>query len=455
MRTLFVTSLPLFVFSMWLHAAEPIALSQDYWKDESFLKSFNGSYRVNARIEPTVNSEERGLLVSIQSLMAAGKREQALAKLKASPMLQSSAAIAYNAGNIQFELGALKEAAKHYQDALKIFPSFRRAHRNLGFVFARENDWDQALPSLEEAIRLGDQDGSTYGQLAYGRMHKEQYASSLQAYRLAQLTQPESVDWKVGTAQCLQYLQRNDEALALLDEVLASRPNESSYYLLQASIQLSMDRTDDAIINLELVRRLGMLDAGNHLLLASLHLRAGSRRLARPVMMSALAMEAKPTVPAALNVLEFSTQIREWELARDFSLAFEKSFPAVKDEKLKQKHQRLVALIDIDSGENPSRGAAVLQALIKNDPLDASSLILLARHHARQTQHQQSEMLLQQAARVEGFEYEASIELAKLYVTMARYRAAVKQLDRALDIRSSTAIETYREAVIYLAEASE
>jgi tetratricopeptide (TPR) repeat protein len=454
MKTLLVTSIQLFVFSILLHAADPLPLSNAYWKDEAFLKSFNGSYRINARIEPAVTTSERGVLISIQPLMASGKRKEALAKLKDSPLIKTSAAIAFNAGNIQFELGDLKQAAGHYQSALKTFPSFRRAHRNLGFVFARENNWEKALPSLEEAIRLGDQDGSTFGQLAYGRMHKEQYASSLQAYRLAQLTQPESVDWKIGTAQCLQHLQRNEEALALLDEVITARPNETSYYLFQASIQLAMDRTDDAITNLDLVRRLGKLDAENYLLLANLHLRAGSNRLARPVMMAALAMENKPPFSAALNALEFATQTRDWILARDFSIALEKAFPEVKDAKLKRKQQRLTALIDIDSGENSSRGAVVLQELIKNDPLDAASLILLARHRVTETRNQEAEMLLQQAARVEGFEYETSIELAKLYVTTGRYQDALKQLDEALKVNRSDAIQTYRDAVARLAEAA-
>ncbi|MFK7911206.1 MAG: hypothetical protein AB8F34_11500, partial [Akkermansiaceae bacterium] len=112
-------------------AAEPLPISKDYWKDEAFLKSFNGSYRINARIEPTVSTDERGLLVTIQKLMADGKREDALKKLKANPLIKTSAAVAFNAGNVEFELGNLKEAAGQYQSALKIFPSFRRAHRNL------------------------------------------------------------------------------------------------------------------------------------------------------------------------------------------------------------------------------------------------------------------------------------------------------------------------------------
>ena len=438
-----------------LHAAEPLPLSQDYWKDEAFLKSFNGSYRINARIEPSVSSDERGMLVSIQKLMAAGKRDEALKKLQSSPLAKSSAAIAFNIGNIQFELGYLKDAGESYQKALKVFPSFRRAHRNLAFVYVRENDWEKATPELEEAIRLGDQDGSTYGQLAYGRMQKEQYASAMQAYRLAQVTQPESVDWKAGIAQCLQYLQQNEEALALIDEVIAARPNEVSYYLLQSSIQLSMNKTDAAITNLELVRRLGKLDAENHLLLATLHLRSGSAALASPLMMAAMEIEKKPPVLTALNALEFVTQVRDWKLARDFSSAIAKAYPEINESHLKRKQQRLLALVDIDSGEKPKRGAKVLQSLIAQDPLDAPSLILLARYRITEKRYQEAEMLLQQSARIVGAAYESEVELAKLYVATTRYRDAVALLDKAIKARPNESLETYRDAVLNLADAAE
>lgn len=442
-----------------LTAAEPsdgpLPLSKDYWKDPAFLKSFNGSYRINARIEPNVTSEERGVLVSIQPLMAEGQREEALKKLNASPQAKTSAAIAFNRGNIEFELGQMKEAAESYLRALEIFPSFRRAHRNLGFVYARGNDWEKAIPELEESIRLGDQDAATYGQLAYGRMHNEQYVSALQAYKLAQVTQPNSVDWKAGVAQCLQFLQQNEEALALIDEVIKVRPNEVSYYLLQSSIQLSMDQPDAAITNLDFVRRLGHLDADNHLLLATLHLRAGSVDLARPLMMAALKMEAKPSVVAALNSLEFVGQVRDWKLAREVATAIQECFPKIEAAPLLQQQKRLGALIDIESGENPGRGAGVLELLIKLDPLDGSALIMLARYRISEKRSEEAVMLLQQAARIEGHIYNAKVELAQLYVSLARYTVAVAQLEAALQLQSNEELETYLTAVQHLVDAAE
>lgn len=454
-----VTSYLLFAASVILAsslmAAEPLPLSKDYWKDEAFLKSFNGSYRVNARIEPTVTTEERGLLVSIQPMMAAGKREEALAKLTSSELIKSSAAIAFNAGNIQFELQNLEDAEKHYTEALNILPSFRRAHRNLGFVFARQENWEKALPALEQAIGLGDQDAATLGQFAYGRMHQEQYVSALQAFRLARLTQPDVIEWKAGAAQCLGHLKRDEEALALLEEVIKARPNDTSYYLLQASLFISLDRQDDAIANLDLVRRLGQLDTENHLLLANLHLRAGSSQLARPVMMEALAMEKKAPFTAVINVLEFTTMTRDWVLARDFAQGIEKAYPDMSNDKLEHKQTYLSAIIDIDSGENPARGAEALEQLIDQDPLDGLSLILLARYRAGEQRYQEAGMLLEQAGRVEGHEYQSRVELAKIFVATKRYTNAVDELDQALEIRPGKAIRDYRDAVVQLAAAAE
>lgn len=449
----FIFSVFYFLLVAVASAAEPLPLSKDYWKDETFLKSFNGSYWINARIEPNVTTEEMNLLVSIKELMADGKRKEALGKLEASALVKSSAAVAFNAGNIQFELGGLKQAADYYQSALKIFPSFRRAHRGLGFVYVRENNWDKALASLSEAIRLGDQDGSTYGQLAYGRMHKDQYASALQAFRLAQITQPENIDWKAGVAQCLQHLKRNEEALALLDEVIAVRPQEVSYYLLQSSIHLAMERQDEAITNLDLVRRMGQLNAENHLLLANLHLRAGNNHLARPLLMEALGMGAKPPLVSTLNTLEFITQTGDWKLARDFALTTDKEYERNKG-KLEQKQRRLTALIQIESGDDPEVGAATLERLVKTDPLDADSLFLLGRYRASEKRYEFAEMLFQQAQRIDGHKYNVSLELAKLYVATSRYSDALKQLDSALSIRQSDVIQRYRQAVANLAEAA-
>ena len=60
-------------------------------------------------------------------------------------------------------------------------------------------------------------------------------------------------------------------------------------------------------------------------------------------------------------------------------------------------------------------------------------------------------MLLEQAVRVQGHEYSAHLELAKVCVSTRRYDKAIDHLDKALKIQPSDELLTYREAIQNLA----
>ena len=82
-------------------------------------------------------------------------REAALEILEKSS--KTTAAISFNKGNLLFELGKDEAAVKEFLEAIETFPSFRRAHRNLGLALYRVGEQERALNSLIEAVRLGDQ----------------------------------------------------------------------------------------------------------------------------------------------------------------------------------------------------------------------------------------------------------------------------------------------------------
>lgn len=434
--------------------AEPLPLSKDYWKDESFLKSFNGSYRIEARIEPTVSSEERGLLVKVQEEMKQGDRAGALALVKGSSLLAKSAALQFNLGNLQFEEGDLKESGAAYEKALELYPSFRRAHRNLAMVLMREEKTDEAMSHLLEALRLGDQDGQTYGLLAYARMGEGKWASALQAYRNALLVQPDSLEWKAGLAQCLQHLEQDLEAVGLLDEVITARPTDAGYAKLQASLLMSLSRNGEAVKVLELPRRLQTLDADGLLLLAELHLRGGRVSLARAVINEAFARETAPPTSRVIDTLRSAVNLQEWGLGRDLiakakELAGEEvppTFAAALD--------REQARIDLGSGEAVEEGVAALRELIKADPTDGQALLILGRHLVKTEAVAEAEMLFERATRVDGVAYEAWYELASLLTAQRRFAPAIEAADQALALRHSEELETFREALRALDEAA-
>ncbi|MEP2775606.1 MAG: tetratricopeptide repeat protein [Luteolibacter sp.] len=436
------------VFSVCLSAAEPLPLSTAYWKDPAFLKSFNGSYRIEARIEPSVTTEQRGLLVEIQNLMAAEKRTAALEKLQSSDLTKRSPALTFNLANLYFETGDIEKAIAAYQSALKDFPSFRRAHHNLALALVRENQLAEALEHLTEAIRLGDSEGSTYGMLGYCRLAREEYASALQAYRLAQVTEPEVAEWKAGIAQCLQNLDQQTEAAALLDEVIRTRPLEASYSVLQANILIDLGKSDAAVKALELPYRLSLLDPDTTLLLADLHLRATRHESANEAITTAFSGEKQPSEAAVLRLITTASSQSEWPLVKDL---LEKAKQETSTRALRLATARYL----IESGENPSAAAEELAELIQEDPTDGPALLTLAKHQTTTGQNDSAELLFERATADDSTAYEAHIELIRLHVSQSRYADALKSTDAALALNPTEALRTYRAALQLTLAASE
>lgn len=432
------------------YSADPLPLSSSYWKDPSFIKSFNGSYRIEARIEPVVSSEVRGLLVEVQKLMEDGKRESALKKVKDSSLTAKSPALQFNLGNLQFEEGELDEAQQSFEAAIKGYPSFRRAHRNLGLVLVRKEELKDALEHLLEAVRLGDSDGTTYGLVGYCRLQRGEWASALQAYRMAQLSQPESVQWKTGVAQCLQNLDAEVEAVALLDEVIRQRPEEGSYALLQASMLMELGRAEDAVKALELPRRLGRLDPDGLLLLGDLHLRAGREEVASVLVDEAFGEDAKPDEGRVLATLASAARGEAWELA---DALIEKATP---DEGAASPGlRRASARVDIESGRAPEKGAEALKRLIDEDPVDGQALLALGKYQMSAGDLGGAELLFERATAVAETAADAWIERARLNVDQRRYSSALEAVDQALVLRPGGELEAYRESLARLVEASE
>lgn len=436
---------------------EPLPLSTSYWRDPAFLKAFNGSYRIEARIEPVVTAEERAVLVEIQQLMAREDRAGAIRTLAQNTLTASSPALAFNLANLHFEAGDMDRAADGYRKAIGEMPSFRRARRNLAITMVRQNDLDGALPHLLEAVRLGDAEGATYGLLGYCRLQRGEWASALQAYRLAQLSEPDTVDWLAGIAQCLQNLDAREEAAALLDEVVRKRPQESSYAILRASVLLDLDRQTEAVETLELPFRLGTLPPDATLLLADLHLRNGRVSVARERMIAAHAKPdaGKPDVSRVAAITASALHLGEWAFARE-ALELAKTGGG---QTPSNALRLLEAMVLIQSGEHVAAGVEILRELITLDPADPRPPLELGRHLAASAAvgsdaHGEAELLLERAATHPDAEVEARLELARLNVRGERYEAAVAAAERAFELDPRPEIGDYLNSLKSLMEAA-
>lgn len=416
-----------------LEAAEPLALSKQYWQDGSFLKAFNGSYRVNARIEPTLTSSERALLVKVQGLMRSGKRKDALALLNKSAEVKKSAALLYNRANIYFELGELENARKAYLATVKLYPSFRRAHANLGMVLLREENYDAALSSLVMAVELGDMSGSTMGMLGYCHLQNDHYSSALQAYRMAQLSQPKQVDWQAGVAQCLSEIGQNNEAIALLKEVVDLRPLENSYQLLLVNALLKDNQDEAAVVTLEWLRHNERLDVEHWTLLAQLHARGGSGELAKVILQELIPRLDQELIPGYLTTVEIVFSLGEWSYTEDLLSSIPEGLELAQE--VQHRYQRLTALVLAKLNKPGAEG--ILNLILKDNPLDGEALLQLGLFYSAAEKYEHAAMCFDRAEPFEYVHYRTLLAYSQMLVAQNLYKLAIEKLEKADALKST------------------
>lgn len=447
------------VSALWSHAGDPLPVSKEYWKSDAFRKSFNGSYRINARVEPFVDTKERGLLVEVQELMAKSQRTNALNKLKQNALIKTSAAIMFNAANLAYESGDLKYAESQYLAAVKVFPTFLRAQQNLAVIYAQNNEYDKAFPYLLETVKLGSQDGVVMGLLGYCHQQKDNYTSALQAFKQAQLTDSDNLEWVRGEAFCHDRLGQTEKALNLYESIIKVRPDDVELALLLANLYQRTGRYDDAIVQLELLRRKGTLESEDKVLLAQLYMLNGAETLGVVALEEALKSDDLKDADVALGVIQFLLQREDIENAKKFYAMIKTEI--VQEDKAKHWYKRLGAwmvLKEEPSEENKeSKLAAVtsLEELVKLDPLDADSLYLLALQAMLSEEDEKALLLLGQSAKGKGvFKQHSVLEKGKLLVGMKRYKDALVPLKEfAKQDKSGQTVE-YIKAIEALVEAS-
>ena len=426
-----------------LNASEPLTLPASYWQDDVLLKSFSASYGVNARVEPSVSLEEQKLLVRVAQSMKKGDKKRALEILQGSGNTKKSAALSYNQANIYLELGNEELAVDSYKQAINMYPSFRRAYKNLGLTYLRSEQFAQALACLVKAVSLGDMAGSTLGMLAYCHMQNEHYASALQAYRMAQLTEPTVIEWKAGVAQSLLEIGQGEEAFALMEEVVAARPNELSYQLLMVNMLLQRGENIKAIAALEWLGRQEKLSLDQVTLLAQLHTQNGTLDLAEPWFERVKNSLTIEVYPLYLQAIESVLQLAEWELAEQLLSVNPDGVTLNGD--LLNKRDRLRSIVLIEQKKEGAKD--LLEALIIRDPLDGDALVLMARVSFTEGELGAAEFYFRRAEKIESSKYAALFGYGTMLVSQKKYRAAVLKFEFAQKLHPTPAQAKYIEAL--------
>jgi tetratricopeptide (TPR) repeat protein len=422
------------------------------WKDPVFQKQFVGSYGINADIEPRVTPEEVQILEKIRPLMASNLPE-AEAMLKKLMKPDCSAILDFTLGSLQFQQERPADALGTYRRAVEKFPSFRRAWRNLGLIYARDGKNDEAIAAFTRMIELGGGDGYSFGLLGYAYAAKQDFQAAEVAYRNALLLQPENTDWRFGLTRCAFKQQKFEDAATLLDGLITRYPDKAEFWMLQANTYLGMKQPLKAAQNFEVVDFLGKATVDSLSTLGDIYLNENLLDLASRAYQRSIDADAKQPLARSLHSAEMMAARGALTQARQVSTHIRSVLGQQLEELDRRKLLKLEARLSMAEGLGSNETAAVLEEIVKLDPLDGEALMLLGQHYSRQNEPDRAILYYERAANIESYEANAKIRHAQVLVGLARYAEAIPLLRRAQELKPREDIARYLEQVERIAKA--
>jgi tetratricopeptide (TPR) repeat protein len=412
------------------------------WRDPAFVRSFIGSYGFLSGLEPTIAANEREFLQTILDTIQRDP-EQAIRSLRQNRSADSSAAFDFILGNLLFQTERWNDSAESYRAAIRKFPDFRRAHKNLGLLQLRQGDYAAAIAGLTRAMELGDVDGRSYGLLGYAYLQLDKPFPAAIAYRQATLLQPDLTDWQIGLVQSLMQTGRASEAIALIDHLLKQQPARTDLWLLQANAWLSENNANQAALSIEMAHRLGDARERSHLLLGDIYFREELPELALENYLAALELNEGSPSSTLLRAVDLFQRRREYTQANTLMDAL---LTRSSDLSRTQSHDLLRLQARRASHEgNLEQARELLEKLTAESVLNGSALIELGRIHQELGETEKAINRFEQARLITESERDALIALARLRVEENDLERAIPLLRSALQIRHETALEDYLE----------
>lgn len=439
--------------SLFGQAQPSFELTRSFWTSPTFINEFMGTYGFDGEREPKVSQEEGAVIQQIIPLIQQNQTQQAINILQGAVTPASSAAMDFTLGNLYLQSGQSARAEQAYKNALRKFPNFLNAYKNLGSVYVQDGRFNEAVPNLVKTIEMGGGTGVLYGVLGYCYLNQEKYASAENSYRNALLLDPESKDWKNGLIQSLNAQGKHTELVGILNEVIKENSRSPEYWQFQANAFIALQQYDKAIANLELMSRMGLSDAKTLMLLGDLYLREGVASSAlesyQKAMASGVQLEREQFIRAA-SILVSQGNYDEGETYIDDIMA---NMEAQLTDNQKMELFNLQSEIYLATGEE-AKAAETLESILEVDPMNGPALLNLAEYFWRNKEYEEAENLFGRAEKLEEYEVPALIDHARMLVDQRKFREAAELLRRVMILDPQDRVEQYLEAVERAAETA-
>lgn len=442
---MFRTTLLFFAGSVASLTAQTFPYSPNDWSNPEFVDRFLGSYGFETSREPKIDSDEAELFEQV-ALLAETDMNAAAALIAESLTPESSAAINYTLANIYLQLGRVDEAKGQYRDAIRKFPNFMRAYKNLGLALIQDGEYAEAQKVLVKAVELGDGSGNTYGLLGFCYLNTDRMDSALDAYRIASVLMPDSKDWKVGKAHALLQTGRYEDAAAAFEELIAIDPSNKQYYISRSNAYFYLNQYEEAAQHIEIVRRMGKAEGSALLQLGNLYLGMEVPRLAYGAFNESLTVADPINPDQALKILSTLLGRYYFDEAGAFLADIRNTFGNTLNDKQKYELLNLNAELQLALGED-DKAAEILEQVVQTDPTNGRALHLLGNYYWNIDDLEEAAYYFERAEAFDESRYKALIDHARMLVQQQEFKEALPLLRNAQSMNPRESVGDFIAAI--------
>ncbi|YCM46266.1 tetratricopeptide repeat protein [Verrucomicrobiaceae bacterium 227] len=472
---------PFCFFSLGLSSllGEPLKVSPELFSTPEFKQRFVGSYGFLPAVEPKVDQEEAGVIAELSEILSLGRFKEAERHLldfiqeRKNPVESSgeskdvSAALIFTLGNLYYQNGRVADGEQAYKIAIKRFPEYRRAHKNLALLYARSDRLKEAMPHLMKAIDLGESDHLTFGLLGHAMLSEDKAMAAEAAFRQAYLLNPEEKDWKIGLAQALLAKEDWVQAASLMQTLIDESPEDATMWMQQANCFIQMDQVMRAAENYEILRLKGLADEAALNQLGDIYANQEQPLLALGAYLSAMKQSDVVKVGRSLKAAKYLLQLSANRESERLMLELrERAGDSM------SKEEKITALLiesDIASADrNLDEASALLSQALELSPADGNARVKLGQILMERAEISESDagvealkadartqFLLAADDRDDDVAYQANLKFAQLLVKDQQYLKALPKLEAAVRLKSGSkqSIEQYLRRVQRAADA--
>ncbi len=428
---------------------DKIHLSQQelkIWNDPEFKKRFTESYIAETEIEPRVTVTERETMEEILELISSDEMNKAVEMLEKERNEAASAVFDFTLANIYFQQEKMDKAAEIYQLAVKKYPKFMRAWKNLGLIYIRKSKFEEAIPALTRVIELGGNDSLNYGLLGYAYASAGNFLSAESAYRMAILLDAETIDWKMGLARCFFKQERFGEAVSICDQLIENHPDRSDLWLLQANAYIGMEKPLKAAEIYELVDHLGKSTVDSLNMLGDIYINEELYEIAVDSYIRAMEADKKGNSDRAIRAAKILAARAAHKETKQLIQHVEEEYKGKLKKEDKKELLKLRARLAVASGSGEEE-VQVLKEIVELDPTDGEALILLGQHYGRKDKSEKAIFYYERAESIPEYEADALVHHAQLLVRKGKYTEAIPLLKRAQQIEPRDNVQKYLDQV--------